>query len=256
MGRLLSPGNVAVILLILTIWIPSKILPEGTKIQLGFIDNHDNNKEWAELDPSKVEMPDIYHQTLREILDKWDCEIGFWDRSDDVQVVIYNDKKPSSIDTHGNPDFRWAEYDLCITRLKYDEENNTIRLKIKSDNGEYAVKNPREDSNYFENHIRQILARAFMSYSAPIISQKGTASYSWPITGAVVESTLYNDCDVEIEYELKALKGKTPEWKGTVMYEGKNDLLDACDFSFYELTECDKSMHFGDDWQISMFLTP
>lgn len=258
MNKLLSPGNVAVILLILTLWIPSLLLPEGTKLHIG-IDNYDNNDKMSEFDPTTAEMPDIQKQSLREILDKWDCEIGFWDRSKSVEATFYNNKDYDATDVYGNPDYLWAEYrDMSITSLQYDEKTNTIHIKIKGDNDmdEYGIKNPKDDPAYFENHIRQILGRAFINYSAPIITQKGTAPYSWPITGAVVASALYNDCNIEIEYEFSVLKSKTPEWKGKMVYEGKNDLLDACDFSSFELLEYDKSLHFGDDWSIAMFMTP
>lgn len=259
MGRLLSPGNVAVLLLLLTIWIPSKILPEGTSISLALIDDRSGNSEkLPELDRSEVEIPDYTTQSLRHILDKWGGEIGFWDSPSRVSVVIYNNEIVSCTDVYGNPVYRWAEYDdMDISRLKYDEDANTLYLKIKGDKSmeKYGVKNPKDDPAYFENHIRQILARAFMHYPYPIISKEGTAPYSWLHTGAVVASALYNDCDIEIEYEMPVLKGKTPEWKGKILYEGKNDLLEACDYSFYELSENDKYLHSGDDWTISMFIT-
>lgn len=260
MGRLLSPGNIAVLLVLLTAWIPSLILPEGSSISLSLIDERPgSNEKMPELDLSSVEMPDYTTQSLRYILDKWGGEIGFWDNSQDVGVMIFNNEIVSGIDVSGKPVYIWAEYRyMKITRLKYDDDANTVRLKIKgrSDMEEYGVKNPKEDPEYFENHIRQILARAFMRYSKPVISKDGTAPYSWPVTGAVVASALYNDCNVEIEYELPVLKDKTVDWKGKVVYEGKNDLLEACDFSFYELSENDKSLHFGDDWTVSMFIIP
>ena len=247
MNKIFTPSNMAALLLILTIWLPTKFLPEGTSLSLGI--GNTAPQKMTELDLTTVTMPDVRKHSLRQIIDIWDCEIGFWNRAASVGAYFSKETKPSHY---------WASYDCMeITRLKYDDDTNTVFVKLRGekDMERYGVHHPSDDPTYLENHLHQILARAFMRYARPVVSQKGTAPYSWPVTGAFVESTLYNDCKVVIQYELSVLKGKMSEWKGTMTYDGRKDLLAACDYSYYELAVKDKSMHFGDNWRISQFLT-
>lgn len=242
--KLLTPNNMAAILLVLTFWLPGLFLPEGTTIDLGM---DDSPKKMKELDLTTVEMPDIQKQSTKEIIDRWDCEIGFWDSDASLEVWFCDESDPEH--------FSATYENLNMTRMKFDEQTGTMKIKIKGEKGRYDVRNPEDDPTYFENHIRQILARAFMHYHAPIIKQEGTAPYSWPLTGAVVASMLYNDHILEIEYELPLLKDKTDKWKGVERYEGRREILEACDYTFYELTQKDKYMHSGEEfWRISMFM--
>ena len=67
--KLLTPNNMAAILLVLTFWLPGLFLPEGTTIDLGM---DDSPKKMKELDLTTVEMPDIQKQSTKEIIDRCD----------------------------------------------------------------------------------------------------------------------------------------------------------------------------------------